>query len=130
MNHEWNQVKINGSWTVLDVTSAVYSAYYPDDPTQAGIVKLRFGTNTFESVPSDAYVHTGASRTGQQSAVNTGFRLNVNGQTLDLTNYDSILLFRQKQLYVFNVSGKGGAISNQPAVISFASLGYPSNVGA
>lgn len=130
MNHEWNQVKINGSWTVLDVTSAVYSAYYPDDPTQAGIVKLRFGTNTFESVPSDAYVHTGASQTGQQSAVNTGFRLNVNGQTLDLTNYDSILLFRQKQLYVFNVSGKGGAISNQPAVISFASLGYPSNVGA
>jgi hypothetical protein len=130
MNHEWNQVKINGSWAVLDVTSAVYSAYYPDDPTQSGVVKLRFGTNTFQSVPSDAYVHTGAAQTGQNSAVNSGFRLNVSGQNLDLTDYDSILLFRQKQLYVFNVSGKGSAISKQPAVISFSSLGYPSNVGA
>lgn len=130
MNHEWNQVKINGNWVVLDVTSAVYSAYYPNDPTQAGVVKLRFGTNTFQSVPADAYVHTGAAQTGQKSAVNNGFLQNVGGQTLDLTNYDSILLFRQKQLYIFNVSGKGNALSKQPAVISFDSLGYPSNVGA
>lgn len=130
MDHEWNQVLINGSWTMLDVTSAVYSAYYPDDPTQAGIVKLRFGTNTFESVPGDAYVHTGAAQTGQKSAVNSGFRMNVGGQTLDLTNYDSVLLFRQKQLYIYNVSGRGNALSKQPAVIAFSSLGYPSNVGA